>query len=131
MKDITNRDDVMKLITTFYAKVRKDELLGPIFNSIVKDWDSHNERIANFWETNLFFIQKYKGNPLEVHREVDARVNNTVSELHFGRWLLLWIETIDQLFAGKYADLAKNRARKMSTFLFLKIFEARGNKEVL
>ena len=50
---------------------------------------------------------------------------NTISQEHFGQWMNLWYRTIDELFEGEYANMAKNRARKMSTFLYLKIFEAR------
>jgi len=51
---------------------------------------------------------------------------NSITELHFGLWLNLWFQTIDELFEGDYAENAKRRARKMGTFLYLKIFEARG-----
>ena len=56
---------------------------------------------------------------------MDKAHNNTITELHFGLWLNLWFQTIDELFEGEYAENAKSRARKMSTFLYLKIFEAR------
>mgnify|MGYP003902156963 FL=1 len=57
--------------------------------------------------------------------EVDEKFNHTISQLHFGTWLNLWFQTIDDLFIGDYAENAKSRARKMSTFFFLKIFESR------
>ena len=68
---------------------------------------------------------KYLGDPLKAHARVDAAFNNSISELHFGLWLNLWFQTIDELFEGDYAQNAKRRARKMGTFLYLKIFEAR------
>ena len=69
--------------------------------------------------------KKYIGNPLEVHVKVDQANNNSITEHHFGIWLNLWFETIEHLFAGENAELAKRRARKMGTFIHLKIFEAR------
>ena len=124
-KDLKTREDVYVLVTSFYKKVRKDEILGPFFNSVIKDWDEHFERLTTFWESSLFLKTKYYGNPLEAHVNADKANNNTITELHFGLWLNLWFQTIDELFEGDYAENAKRRARKMGTFLYLKIFEAR------
>lgn len=123
-KDIQNREDVFLLVTSFYKKVRKDIILGPFFNDIIKDWDDHLERLTLFWESSLFLKTKYLGNPLEAHVKVDKENNNSITEQHFGLWLNLWFQTIDELFKGDYAENAKRRARKMGTFLYLKIFEA-------
>lgn len=127
--DIQNRDDVFLLVSTFYNKVRADNVLGPFFNKVIKDWDAHIERLTTFWETSLFMTKKlehrYYGNPLQVHIDVDQENDNTITELHFGLWLNLWFQTIDELFVGEYADNAKNRARKMGTFMYLNIFQAR------
>jgi hemoglobin len=123
--DIKTREDVYLLVSSFYIKVRKDTVLGPFFNDVIKDWDAHLERLTTFWESSLFLKTKYLGNPLEAHVKVDKENNNAITELHFGLWLNLWFQTIDELFEGDYAENAKRRARKMGTFLYLKIFEAR------
>lgn len=124
-QDIKTRDDVFLLVSSFYAKVRKDAVLGPFFNRVITDWDAHIDRLTNFWESSLFLKTKYLGNPLEVHVRVDQENNNSITELHFGLWLNLWFQTIDELFEGDYAENAKQRARKMGTFLYLNIFQAR------
>ncbi|MFI1743002.1 group III truncated hemoglobin [Thalassobellus sediminis] len=128
--DIDSRDDVFLLVSSFYVKVRKDPVLGPFFNDAIKDWDTHLEKLTTFWESSLFMTRKlehkYKGNPLEVHAKVDKDHNNSINELHFGLWLNLWFQTINELFEGDCAENAKRRARKMGTFFYLKIFEARG-----
>ncbi|MCL6296086.1 group III truncated hemoglobin [Jejuia spongiicola] len=124
-KDIKTRDDVFLLVSSFYKKVRKDAVLGPFFNDIIEDWDSHLERLTTFWESSLFLKTRYIGDPLEAHVKVDKNNNNSITELHFGLWLNIWFQTIDELFEGDYAENAKRRARKMGTFLYLKIFEAR------
>lgn len=123
--DIKTREDVFLLVSSFYVKVRKDKVLGPFFNDVITDWDAHLDRLTTFWESSLFLKTKYLGNPLEVHVKVDQENNNKITELHFGLWLNLWFQTIDELFEGDYAENAKRRARKMGTFLYLKIFEAR------
>lgn len=124
-KDITNRDDIYVLVTSFYEKVRKNDLLGPFFNGKIKDWNEHLERLTTFWESSLFLKTKYYGDPLETHVKVDRESGNKINELHFGTWLNLWFETINEHFEGENAENAKRRARKMGTFLYLKIFESR------
>ena len=72
MKEIKTRKDVSILVHTFYDKIRKDDLLGPIFNSHIAEdqWPEHLEKLTDFWETNLFGIPKFKGNPSQKHLNV-------------------------------------------------------------
>ena len=58
-KDIKTRDDVFLLVSSFYKKVRLDDLLGPFFNDKIKEWDEHLERLTTFWESSLFLKTKY------------------------------------------------------------------------
>lgn len=129
MKEITalikDRADVSLLVRAFYAKIRKDTILGPIFNTNISDWESHLELLTDFWETQLFLKRKYHGNPVTAHQEVDEKMNHTITSEHFGLWLNLWFETIDELFIGETAWIAKNRAQKMSTMLFMQLFKNR------
>ena len=126
--DIQNREDVNLVVTTFYDKIRKDALLSPIFNERITHWDKHLAHLTDFWESSLFFVNKYKGNPLEKHIQVDTAIKNTINEQHFGVWLNYWIQTLDELFEGEKVNIAKNRARKMGTFIYIKLFEARTSK---
>ncbi|MBU2940583.1 group III truncated hemoglobin [Lacinutrix sp. C3R15] len=127
--DINTREDVFLLVTTFYKKVRANETLGPFFNETITDWNAHLEHLTTFWETSLFMTRKlekkYKGNPLEAHIKVDKKFNHTIDNLHFGIWLNLWYQTLDELFVGEITENAKRRARKMGTFMYLNIFQAR------
>lgn len=123
-KDISTREDVYLLVSSFYDKVRKDEVLGPFFE-MIEDWDEHLEKLTDFWQSNLFLKTRYYGNPLEAHIKADNANDNSISELHFGLWLNLWFETIDGLFEGDIAQNAKQRARKMATFMNMSIFQAR------
>ena len=124
--DIRNREDTSLLVRTFYVKVRKDEVLGPIFNGIIADWESHLELLTDFWETQLFLKRKYHGNPVIVHQEVDEKMNHSIGPEHFGLWLNLWFATIDELFDGETAWIAKNRAQKMSTMLYMQMYQHRN-----
>jgi hemoglobin len=126
-KLIETRADISQLVHAFYAKIRKDEMLGPIFNNAIQDWEPHLEKLTDFWEGNLFFFvkTKYHGDPKTAHIEMDEKLHNTLTMNHFGHWINLWLETIDAYFEGETADRAKMIARKMASFLFLKMVESR------
>ncbi len=126
-KDIQNRKDVQLLVENFYGRIRENDVLGPIFNGIIVNWKSHLNLLTDFWESQLFLKRKYHGNPVTTHQEVDVKLNQTITPVHFGLWLNLWFETIDKLFEGETAQIAKNRAQKMSTMLFMQIYQQRNN----
>lgn len=120
-KDIAERADVGLLVRTFYAKVRQDDLIGPIFNAVIPgpEWEAHLEKLTDFWESNLFFVHKYKGNPVRKHQAVDQK--HPFSENHFQRWLSLWRDTVDDLFQGEMAAEAKSRAERIAQILLVKL----------
>ncbi|CAM1355063.1 MULTISPECIES: group III truncated hemoglobin [Tenacibaculum] len=131
-REITTRDDVFLLVSTFYDKIKKDDFIGPIFLKVIpeKMWDSHLEKLTDFWETNLFFVRKFKGNPMKVHKDVDKEFSYGISQEHFGRWLQLWFSTIDDLFIGTKANEAKERARNIASMLFFKMFEVKPKPSI-
>ena len=69
MNTINNRKGVNILVNRFYTKIRKDELLSPIFNGHISEeqWTEHIIRLTDFLETNLFGVSKFKGNPSSTH----------------------------------------------------------------
>ncbi|MEQ3656573.1 MAG: group III truncated hemoglobin [Dokdonia sp.] len=127
MKTIENRTDISFLVHTFYAQIRKDTLLGPIFNSHIADeqWPEHLEKLTDFWETNLFGIPKFKGNPTQKHIGVDKNLYHKTSQVHFGQWLNLWFQTIDAHFEGAIATKAKEASRRMAHGQFMAIYNHR------
>ena len=131
MKKIENRKDVSNLVHNFYAKIRKHETLGPIFNGNIPDdhWPAHLEKLTDFWESNLFGIAKFRGNPPAAHQRMDQKEGHSISQAHFGFWLQLWFETIDELYEGELAERAKHLARRMSTGLFLAIWNGRPEEK--
>ncbi len=126
--DIQSRHDVETLVCSFYEKVRKHAEIGPFFNETISDWNEHIEKLTNFWETNLFFVKAYKGNPLRAHISVDDQFDHRIEQAHFGHWLELWFKTVDALFEGHNAHLAKERARNMAHIMFIRIFQARTSE---
>ena len=64
MKDIETREDIIQMVNTFYSRVQKDELLGPIFNGKIQDrWETHLNTMYNFWSNILLGDNSYHGRP--------------------------------------------------------------------
>lgn len=124
---IKTRKEIDFLVRRFYKEIRVHDTLGPIFNSVIQDWDHHLVHLSDFWEMILLQTGPGKGqfNPNRVHQEVDAKMDNSIAQAHFGNWLELWFSTIDRYFEGKNADHAKEHARRMAHMLFMRIWEAR------
>lgn len=102
MKDITDREDVAKLVDLFYGKVLKDEVLAPFFTTL--NFEEHMPKMIHFWSFVLLSEPGYKTNVTEKHLHMPLK------QEHFDRWLLLFKETIDAHFSGEQAELAKQRA---------------------
>ena len=111
-RDIENRADIDLLMTEFYSTAMVDKTIGYIFTDVAKlDLDHHLPIIGDFWETLLFQAGKYSRygrNPLMVHAELNEKT--PLKPAHFARWLEIFSETIDQLFAGERAEFLKFRA---------------------
>jgi hemoglobin len=119
-QDIANRDDVKLLVDTFYDRVKKDETIGHIFNDIAKvNWDYHLPIMYNFWENILFFTGTYTGNPMKAHEKMHRVIN--FNPEHFRVWLQLFNATVDELFEGERAELAKQRAASIATVMQVKL----------
>lgn len=119
-KDIEGREDVEVLVTRFYEKVKADTTIGYIFNDIAKvNWEKHLPIMFSFWENVLFYTGSYEGNPMDVHLHLNRVV--PLTKPHFVRWNELFLQTVDELFEGTNAILAKQRALSISTVMQLKI----------
>ena len=126
--DIITRGDVELLVTKFYEKVIVDPMIGAIFTDVAKvNWEKHLPVMFNFWENALFYTGNYSGNPMLSHQRLNEIF--PLKEQHFIRWVLLFNETVDELFEGDKASLAKQKALSISTILRIKILKE--NKEGL
>lgn len=110
--DLDGRDDVEALVREFYRAAAMDDLLGPVFHAAHVDWDAHIATLIDFWSWQLFGVRGYEGNPLRSHAPVHART--PLGDAHYERWIALFVETVDELFAGPVAELAKGRGIKMA-----------------
>jgi hemoglobin len=106
--DITAVEDVELLVRRFYQAVIPDPLLGPIFEGFGVDWSVHIPKLVDFWANRLLGRPGFSGNVAGAHVSVFDRCPFGRQEVE--RWLELWRETLDELFIGPTADLAKTRA---------------------
>lgn len=114
--DIHTLDDICRMVDSFYARVRADELLGPIFEGIIQDrWPTHLDKMYRFWQTVLLSEHTYNGSPFAPHAVMP------VGKEHFERWVGLFRKNIDELFEGPKAEEAKWRAERMAEMFQMKI----------
>ena len=118
-----NRDDLgdeqlRTLVHAFYAKVRADAVLGPVFNAAVDDWDEHLERLTAFWSSVMLGSGRYKGNPMAAH----LKLRQEIEPAMFARWLGLWKETAAQVLPPPAAALIGEKADRIAESLQLGLF---------
>lgn len=120
--EITTLENIKLLVDDFYGKVREDEMLGYIFDDVIKDnWTEHLEKMYSFWQTILLHEYTYKGAPFPKHLKLP------VEKEHFDRWLELFHETIDTYFEGEKAEELRTRSIKMAEMFMMKINFHRDN----
>ena len=117
--DETGVDDAMikTLVHTFYGKVRTDELIGPVFDRVIKDWDPHLEKMCDFWSSVVLMSGRYKGNPMIAHMRLKM-----VRPEHFERWLALFMETAGEVCPPRAAEAFVGRAQNIARSLQMGMF---------
>ena len=104
--DIETRADIERLLDEFYKIVIHDPEIGHHFNDL--DLEHHLPIITDFWEKVLFGAPVYFNNPLAIHQKLHEKF--PLKSEHFVRWVSVFSQTIDELFAGETAETAKARA---------------------
>ncbi|MEO6733328.1 MAG: group III truncated hemoglobin [Ferruginibacter sp.] len=128
--DISSRKDIETLINQFYEKVKPDPVIGFIFTDVVHmDWEHHIPVIVDFWETILLDIPVYKKNAMEVHYNLNKKF--PLQTVHFEAWLSLFHATVDELYEGKIATLAKVRAKSIADVMRFKMQDINNKKSLL
>ena len=107
-----------RLVDAFYARVRADDMLGPLFNSAVDDWSEHLEKLAGFWSSVMLTSGRYKGNPVAAH----AKHADAIRPEMFDRWLMLWSETAGEILPPADAELIRLKAERIAESLKLALF---------
>ena len=101
--------EITSLVDRFYAKVREDDEIGPLFNKEVQNWDAHLALLKDFWSTVLLATGRYKGNPLVAHFRLP------IEERYFSRWLALFTETASEVMSPPNAAIVARKAHLIAT----------------
>lgn len=100
--------EISELVDRFYAKVRLDPEIGPIFNAAIDDWPAHLSLLKDFWSTVLQTERRYKGDPLSKHFPL------SLDPPHFSRWLTLFAETAREVMPPDHADLIISKSHRIA-----------------
>jgi hemoglobin len=111
---------IERLVRGFYARVREDALLGPVFDAHIQDWEPHFRRMFAFWSSVALMSGEYHGSPMARHLPlpVDAE--------HFDRWLALFEETARELCPPAAAGHFIERAHRIAQSLEMGIAASQG-----
>ena len=106
-------------LDAFYAKVRRDPLLGPVFAAHVAeaDWPAHLARVHDFWSSVLLGSGRYKGNPFGRHLGIEG-----LAPAHFARWLALFEASAAEAFPAERAAAIVARAHRIGDSLKAGLF---------
>lgn len=117
MKDITSRADIERLIQSFYGKLLQIPDMKAVFEGI--DLPAHIPHIVHFWSFVLLDEEGYTTNVFEKHTRLPIRPQQ------FDTWLSVFTATVDELFSGEKADMAKQRATSLA-YTFKSKWESRS-----
>jgi hemoglobin len=110
--------EIAALVDAFYAKVREDGQLGPLFNGAVDDWPRHLVKLQAFWSSVMLTTGRYKGSPMAAH----IKHANAIEPEMFERWLALWRETARERLAPETAEAIIAKAERIAESLKLALF---------
>ncbi len=110
--------DLQQLVDSFYAKVRQDPLIGPLFNRAVGDWPEHLEKLGAFWSSVMLTSGRYKGSPMAAH----LRHAEGIEPAMFDRWLELWRETAAETLTPDDAAQVIAKAERIAESLQLALY---------
>ncbi len=111
-------DALARLVDHFYAAVRADALLGPVFADAVEDWPQHQARLTDFWSSVMTTSGRYKGNPVAAH----AAHANRISPEMFNRWLELWAKSTRETMPPEAAAALQAKAARIAISLKLALY---------
>jgi len=112
-------NEIVALVDAFYAKVRRDEVLAPVFERAIApdSWPVHLAKMYDFWSSVMLTTGRYKGNPLGVHMGVAG-----LEASMFARWLALFRATAEEQFPPELAASFREKSERIAESLQLGLF---------
>lgn len=128
LPDVLDERMIRAVVHGFYDEIRKDDLLGPIFNAAIApdDWPRHLGKMCDFWSATLLRTGRYDGRPLPPHLAIPG-----LGETHFRRWLALFRATVTRLCPPEVARLFMDRALRIAHSFRVAVAFSRGEDTLL
>ncbi len=114
---------VRAVVDDFYAKTRRDPVIGPVFNRVIPnaEWPQHLDTITDFWSSMLLGTGRYFGRPMPKHLAIPD-----LTDAHFARWLKLFRQTVEDICPPEIAALFIERAERIGYNFRMRIAQFRG-----
>lgn len=126
LQDSITEENIEVMVYTFYARIRRHDTLGPVFNDRLEGrWKLHQENMVDFWSNVLLRTGRYFGNPLIKHRNV-----KTIERWHFAEWLDLFHDTLKGIYTADVAEQIHLAARRMAGGLTHGLFGPISSEEI-
>jgi len=114
LADQITKDNIETMVMNFYARVLKDDIVGPFFIEELgedmdnKYWKPHLKKLVNFWATTVLEDNSYTRDPFNPHMVMDLETET------FDRWLKLFFETLEEVYEPQMADIFKEKSRNIA-----------------
>lgn len=118
---VVSEETIRLQVHAFYARVREDEVLGPVFNAAIEDWDEHLAKLCDFWSSVLLATGRFRGSPMAAHARRPA-----IRDEHFARWLELFERTAREVCPPEAAALFVEKSQMIGRSLRMGLAVSRG-----
>lgn len=110
--------NIRTLVDTFYDRIRRDDMLGPIFDQVLAGrWDQHLPKMYDFWSNIVLGTKRFRGNVMQAHMPLQGLRGE-----HFNRWLYLFLDTVNRLYEPAAAAAFMTPALRIAQSLQLGLF---------
>ncbi len=111
--DLCSEEEIVELVHAFYARVRDDSTLGPIFAAQISDWAPHLAKMVDFWSSLLRGTARFSGTPMPKHVALP-----NLQAATFERWLELFHATTRELSNEAMRERADELAERIAQSLW-------------
>ena len=116
LKPVDPEAAIMACVRSFYGEAQKDPQLGPVFATVVHNWEAHYQTVADFWSRALLGTDRYQGHPFPFHTKLP------IEPQHFERWLALFTIATETHLPPDLAEKALAKAHHMAASFKAGIF---------
>lgn len=115
-------EQISRLVSEFYGRVRHDARLGPIFEDrLAGRWPEHLAKMETFWQSVLLKTGAYKGKPVPAHTQLQGL---QVSD--YPDWLRIFRPVALEVFGAEAGEAVIDVAERIAQSLWFASFGTAG-----